>query len=116
MSQALFDLMSREHGLSLLDSEMDEIERVILNNHKDAIQSALTERDALRAFAQEVMQCWPEGGIDGGDIEDAAIRHGLLKEEVRTERCGKRCACAIYGRFPKICFQRTAMLDGKELA
>ena len=30
------------------------------------------ERDALRAFAQDVMRCWPEGGIDGGDLQHLA--------------------------------------------
>ena len=37
------------------------------------------QRDLLRDFARAVMQAWPEGGIDGGELQDIALAHGLLR-------------------------------------
>jgi hypothetical protein len=49
MSQALFNHMSREHGLTLLESEMDEITRLIAADLEAKLRDALNERDeALR--------------------------------------------------------------------
>lgn len=38
----------------------------------------LGELDKLRAFAQDVMQAWPIGDVDGGELQDYAIKHGLI--------------------------------------
>lgn len=43
----------------------------------DALNAA--QRDQLLAFTKEVMQAWPEGGIDGGELQDIALAHGLLR-------------------------------------
>lgn len=42
------------------------------------------------------------GGFDGCDIEDAAIKAGLLIQVPVTESCGEDCRCAEYG-FPTVC-------------
>ena len=55
------------------------------------------ELQRLRAFAREMFELadWPEGGgIDGFSFQDAAVKHGLLTAETRTERCGEKCYCA----------------------
>lgn len=39
---------------------------------------AIVARDKLRAFAQDIMRAWPTGGIDGGELQEAALRHGLI--------------------------------------
>jgi hypothetical protein len=81
--------------------------------------NATEERDALRAFAQHMLDGWPDfTGLDGGEIQDAAIKHGLLVGETRTTTCAEDCACAEYhgtdspGEFT--CYRRTALLKGGE--
>ena len=62
-----------------------------------AVSALLDDRDRLRAFCRELFELadWPEGGdIDGFSFQDAAVKHGLLTAETRTERCGERCYCA----------------------
>jgi hypothetical protein len=59
----------------------------------------------LRAFAIDVMEPWPHAGIDGGELQDIAVKHGLLIQETRTESCGENCACEEYG-FPADCHRR----------
>lgn len=70
----------------------------------------------LRAFAQEIFKDWPDyGAIEGWDLQEIALRHGLLKPVEVTEPCGENCACAEYGdEFPMTCYKRSAVLTGKE--
>lgn len=56
------------------------------------LRMLVAERDKLRAFAQDIMCAWPEGGLDGGELQDSALRHGLLEpskptQEERDEWC-----------------------------
>ena len=86
-----------------------------------AICEMAQELDALRAFAQDVMECWPIGDLDGGTLQDAAEKHGLLKPEVRHEDCsdtnGNGCNCAG-NCSPKewedgvVCYRKTELLLG----
>lgn len=32
------------------------------------------------AFGREIMEAWPEGGVDGFELQDAAVKHGVLRE------------------------------------
>lgn len=53
--------------------------------------------EKLREFAKEIFMLadWPEGnGIDGGEFQDVAVKHGLLIEEIRHAPCGDECPCA----------------------
>lgn len=64
----------------------------------------------LAAFALELIDGACEGGsFDGGDIQDAGVRHGLLAVEQRQESCGEHCDCAEYG-FPSECYRLTPAL------
>lgn len=59
----------------------------------------------LAAFFIELFDGALDGGsFDGGDIQDAGVRHGLLIVEQREESCGEHCACAEYG-FPVDCYR-----------
>ena len=65
---------------------------------------------ALAAFALELIDgAWKGGSFDGGDIQDAGVRHGLLVVEQREESCGEHCDCAEYG-FPAECYRLTPAL------
>ena len=45
----------------------------------DCKQCVTAQRDLLRDFARAVMKAWPEGGIDGGELQDIALANGLLR-------------------------------------
>ena len=89
------------------------------------VQSAERERCAeetkkLRAFAQAIMEAWPEGGIEGDDLQEIACRHGMLAPEIRHEPCGEWCNCNCLGDFDSAdwqrgveCYRRTALLTGE---
>ena len=75
------------------------------------------EREAkLRAFAVDVMACWPHGDVDGGDLQEIAEKHGLLRPETRNQPCDEepnRCHCLEYGgrdEFPLTCYRKTELL------
>lgn len=76
------------------------------------------ERDALRAFAATVMEAWPLGDVDGADLQDAAVKHGLLAPETRTAPCAEEgCNCAGYYAADEwaegiTCYRRTVLLLG----
>ena len=69
------------------------------------------ERDALRAFAKAVMQSWPHGDVDGGELQDAAVSAGLLAGWYVIESCGEGCGCED---FPTTCYRPTPLLTGEK--
>jgi hypothetical protein len=53
----------------------------------------------LLPFARDVLENWPDGGVDGFDLQDLAIKHGLLVPEQRAAPCSDdegACRCAEY--------------------
>lgn len=63
-------------------------------------QELQQELDNLKAFANAVMNYWPESGVDGDDLQELAAKHGLLKPEIRHKSCAVEnvsvCQCAEY--------------------
>lgn len=93
-------------GLSALMRE-DEYGDYVRHDDYEAL---LAERDALRAFGNEIVSAAFEGGsFDGGDIQDMATKHRLLRVEQRDDECGEHCACREYG-FPAECYRKTELL------
>lgn len=41
--------------------------------------------ETLLAFARDVMRSWPDGGLDGGELQDIALRHGLIEPSKPTQ-------------------------------
>ena len=66
-------------------------DKIILPDSPDAY-------DSLLAFAREILAAWPEGGIEGGDLQDIAEKHGLLVPEIRHAPCVENCPCAWSAR------------------
>jgi hypothetical protein len=50
----------------------------------------------LRAFARRIMQAWPDGDVDGLELQEAAVEAGILRETRPREACGESCRCADY--------------------
>ena len=74
------------------------------------------ENDKLRAFAQDVLTPF-QNGINGGDLQKLAEKHGLLSYEIRYEPCGEGCICDEYfapsewNRGAR-CYRKTPLLTG----
>jgi hypothetical protein len=73
--------------------QSEEIERL---RQEKLVQSECIE--SLRAFARLVLQVWPDGDLDGGELQEAAIAAGLLRkaDPPPREPCGENCRCAEY--------------------
>ena len=79
-----------------------------------------SENKKLRAFAKAIMEAWPEGGIEGDDLQEIALKHGMLAPEIRHEPCGEWCQCNGIGGYDSdgwqrgvTCYRRTALLTGE---
>lgn len=83
-------------------------------------KSYLADTNKLRSFAQAIMEAWPEGGIEGDDLQDIAVKHGMLAPETRFEPCGEWCNCNAGvdvdgGEWERgvECYRRTELLTGE---
>lgn len=47
----------------------------------------MTNPPDLVGFCQAIMTYWPDGGVDGGELQDLATQFGLLGPEERTDFC-----------------------------
>lgn len=79
----------------------------------------MVDLDKLRAFAQAVLEDWPDLAPDAFDLQDLAVKHGLLalKDPKPTEPCGEGCSCAEYFGADEFsggieCYIRTPVLLG----
>lgn len=73
----------------------------------------------LRSFALEILEAWPDGGVEGDELQDIAEKHGLLKREIRYGRCGEICSCAEYVDENEFtagidCYRKTPLLLGEK--
>ena len=82
-------------------------------------KSCIEDTNKLRAFASAIMEAWPEGGIEGDDLQEIALKHGMLAPEIRSEPCGEWCKCNDIGGYDSDdwkrgveCYRRTALLSG----
>jgi len=67
---------------------------------------------ALRGFANRILESWPDGDVDGGDLQAAAVYFGLLKGHEASKPCCEGCVCAGYGEFPLTCYRKTELVSG----
>lgn len=77
-----------------------------------ALQRADERETKLRAFALEMIRPTFEGyDMDGGSIQEYAVKRGLLEEVVRTKPCREEgCVCAEIADFPTTCYEFTEVL------
>lgn len=83
------------------------------------MNDAASDLRSLRAFAVAVMECWPHGDVDGGTLQELAVKHGLLAPETHFKPCRTEdeggCSCAEYWTREEWadgqqCYRRTALL------
>lgn len=78
----------------------------------------MTDLEQLRAFAQDILDFWPDGNADGDDVQSLAVKHGLLRPVSMPEPCGESCYCAEFyspDEWPVNCFRKTPLVTGEEL-
>ena len=85
--------------------------------HLAGMDQVIAERDALRAFAQDVMRSWPEGYIQGDTLQESAEKAGLIAPKTVHGPCGDGCECRWHCsnddfRDGVICYRKTALLMG----
>jgi hypothetical protein len=111
--------MNREEYQAVLGKIFVVMSKSPINIEDNQIAKSLyyaeKEIGELRNFIKNIMAHWPDGGVDGGDLQDIAESHGILKQESVSERCGENCSCAEYGAFPTQCFKKIYWLIDKEL-
>lgn len=73
----------------------------------------MSDIEKLRAFANQIMSCWPEGDVDGGFLQDAAEACGLIEPTQMAAPCGVNCQCAEIADFPTTCYRKTRLLTGE---
>jgi len=75
---------------------------------EQAEQRLKRDEKNFKGFADEIIDAgWSGVNLDGADIQEIAVKHGLLKEVTRTERCGDKCDCVDVVEFPTQCFDKT---------
>ena len=83
-------------------------------------KKGVDDKENLRSFVREIMENWPLGNIEGGDLQDLAIKYGLLKlkEPPPTEPCSDECTCGYAYEFGDFaaglveCYEQTELLRG----
>lgn len=83
----------------------------------------MSDLKKLRAFAQDVMEFCPDDfNLDGMELQEIAVKHGLLKPEIRYKDCSVEgvltCQCAEYYDLEEFelgieCYRHTELLTGK---
>ena len=77
-----------------------------------------TDLDNVCKFVRDIMKSWPLGDIEGGELQDLALKYGLikLKNSPPAEPCNEECTCVDYYDFADFaagkveCYARTALL------
>lgn len=94
---------------------LGERTRAMLLEAADTIEAQSLQVAALRAFVRDLFELndWPEGGdVDGFDLQELLVKHGILIEQTVTEPCNVgreeavNCSCAEFGDFPQTCYRK----------
>jgi hypothetical protein len=120
-NQSWIDSAQRKHGSGTFVGAPRTGFGVPLYTHPSQDQA---DAARLRAFSIAILSGWPESSVDGFEIQDLAIEHGLLalKVPAPTKPCREEgCWCAEYhgvdfnNEFeePVKCYTRTPLLLGE---
>lgn len=106
----LADELAKCWGDSRIDQTIAELRRL----H--------AECEKLRAFAQDIMDEWPDvGSLDGYDLQMLGVKHGLLAETTHHKPCcDEGCACAVMcyeddWKEGVQCYRSTALLKPPQM-
>lgn len=104
-----------------LENEEEDHNGTRLRAEKAEQQLAQVTKEQQRyiGFIRAIMRSWPEGDMDGGELQDVAHQHGILELHAVTEPCRPEsesggCQCAEYGHFPTTCYRLTEPFLAKQ--
>lgn len=113
----------RDRDMEAAESEVNSVLNDALDSHEQ-LERELSEANAriekLEGARRLVTVIFAEdrGDIDGGWLQDKAVKHGVLIEVEATERCVDpdegSCACAEFGDFPMTCYRVNPALLTKQ--
>ncbi len=83
------------------------VKQSLIKDQWDTLDSYATRCRELEAFANDVLE-HQAGSLDGCEIQEYGVKHGLLVKFTATEPCGEDCACAEVG-LPTECYRRAAL-------
>jgi hypothetical protein len=87
--------------------EMNEL----IEATRENIVEAEKQLKMFKGFADEVLaRLWEGLGVEGDEIQEIGLKHGLIEEYTATEPCCDNCVCAeIMGddEFPVKCYRKT---------
>lgn len=65
----------------------------------------------LKNFANEIINHASDGmDLDGGEIQEIAVKHGLLYPITVNSKCGDNCPCSEVSDFPLTCYRKSLEL------
>ena len=100
----------------LTDEELD------WRAHSPTVRIAADELLALRARVAQLEAahrelakiCWEGGSLDGGELQDILVKHGVLVETIVEKPCSEWCNCEDNDAvFPTTCY-RFALKDAPQ--
>jgi len=64
---------------------------------------------SLKGFADDIIQAIWDGysELDGGEIQEFAVKHGIIEKYYAKEPCCEDCTCKEFGSLPCECYRRT---------
>ena len=77
----------------IMESNVTDIRKLGPDEATTLVAHYADENKKLRAFAKDIMEAWPDGCIEGDDLQEIAVKHGMLAPEIRHEPCGEWCQC-----------------------
>ena len=103
----------------MIDDPEEEAWQQLEDQKRTQAAPPTSDMDKLRAFANDVLGDWPEGGsLDGFEIQELAVKHGLLVASKQYKPCVEEgCFCAsmvVPEEFEAgvDCYRRSQLLKG----
>ena len=113
---------ARDDARQVVANEKVKMRQKAMVQGQQARANSLADIAPLRAFAHACLSLWPYRGIDDDDLEELAVKYGLLERAIVYRACnaadpGLRCHCADGGGFSAediaygvLCFRKTRRL------
>ena len=68
--------------------------------------------DKIKEFCNAILDISFMGlDLNGCDIQELAVKHGVLLEKKVTGNCEEYCACAEVDDFPAVCYRKIRELN-----
>ena len=66
--------------------------------------------DQLKDFANKIINLSFDYDLGGEEVQELALKYGLIEQRMAMYSCGEGCRCEEYGDFPMLCRRKTDVL------